>query len=192
MPPRDWTARAVASNAAGAGTARGRVMERPLCRLLRTHEACRWLLADWPSLQRRDGIPRVSAGKNSRCGGRISGHVNVPGSLTRRSRPTGVHPGCTRAAAGRTAARGGYRAQLQSAPQAQRSPHRHPGRRSFCPFWQPHVQMAPGQDLHAQALRVVVFVMTGSCEVWLTCCQRGGVSHRHVCGILNETTVVLV
>jgi hypothetical protein len=66
---------------------------------------------------------------------------------------------------GRTAARGNYRAQVQSAPHAQTSPQRHPGRRSLCPFWQPHVQMAPVQDLHAQALRVVVFVTTCSCEV---------------------------
>jgi hypothetical protein len=57
----------------------------------------------------------------------------------------------------------GYRGQVQSDPQAQLSPQRHPARRTFCVLWQPHVQAAPGQDAHEQDFEVVVlFDMTGS------------------------------
>jgi hypothetical protein len=54
---------------------------------------------------------------------------------------------------------------MQSGPQAQVSPQRHPARRSFRVFWQPHVQAAPAQGPHGQAFEVVLlFVMTSSFE----------------------------
>jgi hypothetical protein len=57
---------------------------------------------------------------------------------------------------------------VQSDPQVQVSPQRHPARRTFCVVSQPHVQVAPAQDAHAQAFEVVVllvlFDMTSSCE----------------------------
>jgi hypothetical protein len=54
---------------------------------------------------------------------------------------------------------------VQSDPQAQFSPQRHPARRTFCVLWQPQVQAAPAQDAHEQGFEVVVlFDMTGSFE----------------------------
>jgi hypothetical protein len=40
----------------------------------------------------------------------------------------------------------------------------HPERRSFFAIWQLHVQLAPVQDAHAQAFRVVVFIISSSFE----------------------------
>ena len=57
----------------------------------------------------------------------------------------------------------GYRGQVQSDPQAQFTPQRHPTRRTFGVLWQPHVQAGPAQDAHEQGFEVVVlFDMTGS------------------------------
>jgi hypothetical protein len=52
--------------------------------------------------------------------------------------------------------------QVQSDPQAQASPQRHPARRRFCVGWQPQVQAAPAQDEHEQVFEVVLFDMTSS------------------------------
>jgi hypothetical protein len=53
---------------------------------------------------------------------------------------------------------------VQSGPQAQIPPQRHPERRSFCAAWQPQVQVAPAHDSQAQAFGVVVFFITSSLE----------------------------
>jgi len=53
---------------------------------------------------------------------------------------------------------------VQSGPQAQVAPQRHPARRSFCAAWQPQVQVVPAHDLHSQAFGVVVFFITSSFE----------------------------
>jgi len=54
---------------------------------------------------------------------------------------------------------------VQSRPQAQAWPQRHPIRGSFCEVWQPQVQVAPVQNAHEQAFEVAVLVfMTSSFE----------------------------
>jgi hypothetical protein len=53
---------------------------------------------------------------------------------------------------------------VQSGPQAQTAPQRHPERRAFCAAWQAHVQVAPAHDLHSQAFAVGVFFITSSFE----------------------------
>ena len=59
----------------------------------------------------------------------------------------------------------GYLGQVQSDPQAQFPPQRHPARRTFCVLSQPHVQVAPAQDAHGQVFEVaVLFDMTSSFE----------------------------
>jgi hypothetical protein len=54
---------------------------------------------------------------------------------------------------------------VQPDPQAQISPQRHPGRRSFRAFWQPQVQAGPAHDSHVQDFGVSVFFMTSSFDV---------------------------
>jgi len=54
---------------------------------------------------------------------------------------------------------------VQSDPQAQFPPQRHPARRTFCVLSQPHVQVAPAQDAHGQVFEfAVLFDMTSSFE----------------------------
>jgi len=52
-----------------------------------------------------------------------------------------------------------YRAQAQSAPQLQVSPHEHPARRAGVAAWQPQVQVDPAHDVHEQVFGVVGLVL---------------------------------